>query len=543
MSDERRTLDMVIVGAGFAGMYMLHEARRLGLSCVVLEAGAGVGGTWYWNRYPGARCDIESMEYSYGFDEQLQQEWEWSERYAPQPEILRYAEHVADRFDLRRDIRFETRVTAAVFDDATMTWRVTTDAGEEMAAQFVVMATGCLSAANVPGIDGADTFAGPSHHTGRWPHEGVDFSGQRVGVIGTGSSAIQSIPIIAEQAGELVVFQRTASYSVPAWNRPLDRGEVADIKARYREFRQANAQMNAAFGSRIPAPQHGALEVSDQERLVEYQARAGSGVACRSSAPSPTCSSTVRRTRRPQRSSAPGSTRSSTTPRWPSASHRTRSWAASGSAWTPATTPRSTGPTCASSTCARRPSRQSPPPASAPATRSTRSTPSSTRTGFDAMTGSAGADRHPRSWRHGPAGRLGGWSAHLPRAGRRRLPEPLHDHRTGQPLGAHQHAGVDRAARRVDRRLRRPPAPRRSPSHRAHARGAGGLGRLRQHGRPASRCSPPATPGTWAPTCRARRGCSCRSPASPATSASASRSRRDGYDGFTFTRSSDLDSP
>src|SRR4051812_28848988 len=182
-------VDVVIVGAGFAGMYMLHKVHELGLTATGIEAGSDVGGTWYWNRYPGARCDVESMEYSYEFSEQLQQEWEWSERYAPQPEILRYADHVADRFDLRRDIRFDTRVTSATFDEGTGRWRVRTDQGDDVTSQFLVMATGCLSSANIPDFPGRDSFEGATYHTGRWPHEGVDFTDQRVGVIGTGSSA------------------------------------------------------------------------------------------------------------------------------------------------------------------------------------------------------------------------------------------------------------------------------------------------------------------------------------------------------------------
>src|SRR5262249_11008326 len=196
-------LHAVIVGAGFAGLYMLQRLRRLGLSARVFEAGDGVGGTWYWNRYPGARCDVESMDYSYSFSDELQQEWKWSERYASQPEILSYIEHVADRFDLRRDIQLSTRVTSATFDDGGRMWIITTDRGDRMAARFCIMATGCLSTAQVPRIPGRETFRGATYHTGRWPHGGVDFTGQRVGVIGTGSSAIQSIPIIAAQAAQL----------------------------------------------------------------------------------------------------------------------------------------------------------------------------------------------------------------------------------------------------------------------------------------------------------------------------------------------------
>jgi len=273
MGTQRREVDVVVVGAGFAGLYMLHALRQQGRTVQVFEAGGDVGGTWYWNRYPGARCDIESMEYSFGFDDALQQDWEWTERYAPQGEILEYASHVADRFDLRRDIAFETRVTSATFDDTTSAWTVRTDAGDEVVAQFVVMATGCLSSTNIPDIPGADTFAGPTFHTGRWPHEPVDFSGQRVGVIGTGSSAIQSIPIIAEQAAELTVFQRTPSFTVPAWNQPLDPVEVKEIKAEYAELRAANREMATGFGARLEHADRSALEVSEDERREEYERR------------------------------------------------------------------------------------------------------------------------------------------------------------------------------------------------------------------------------------------------------------------------------
>ena len=214
-------------------MYMLHCLRQMGLSARVYETGDGVGGTWYWNRYPGARCDVESMQYSYSFSQELDQEWTWSEKCAPQPEILSYANHVADRFDLRRDIRFNTKVTSAVFDENTGEWQIETSQGDQVRAQFCIMAVGCLSAANRPAFDGLDDFNGPVYHTGEWPHEGVDLTGKRVAVIGTGSSAIQSIPIIAKQASSLTVFQRTANYTVPAWNAKLDDDYVAAIKADY----------------------------------------------------------------------------------------------------------------------------------------------------------------------------------------------------------------------------------------------------------------------------------------------------------------------
>ena len=218
------TYDVVVVGAGFAGMYMLHRLRGLGLSVRVYEQGGDVGGTWYWNRYPGARCDVESMQYSYSFSDELQQEWDWSERYAPQPEILRYANHVADRFNLRPDIQLDTRVDRAAFDESANTWSVTTSDGKTVTAKYVVLATGCLSNARMPDIKGLADFKGKVYHTGHWPHEPVDFTGLRVGVIGTGSSAIQSVPVIAEQASHLTVFQRTANFSIPARNAALTAG-------------------------------------------------------------------------------------------------------------------------------------------------------------------------------------------------------------------------------------------------------------------------------------------------------------------------------
>ncbi len=264
-------LDVVVVGAGFAGMYMLYRLRGMGLSVRVLEAGEGVGGTWYWNRYPGARCDIESMEYSYQFSDALQQEWAWSERYAAQPEILRYANHVADRFELRRDIQFETRVRAASFDEAKGGWRLETEAGEEVRAAFCVMATGCLSSPNTPKFPGLERFLGPVWHTGSWPHEGVDFAGLRVGLIGTGSSAVQSIPVIAAQAERLFVFQRTPNYVVPARNGPLEPEVQARIKADYAGLRARAKQ--GRTGCLYPIREERALEVSAAERLREYRAR------------------------------------------------------------------------------------------------------------------------------------------------------------------------------------------------------------------------------------------------------------------------------
>jgi cyclohexanone monooxygenase len=270
--------DAVVVGAGFGGLYMLHRLRGLGLTVRVYECGSDVGGTWFWNAYPGARCDVESMEYSYQFDDRLQQEWVWTERYASQPEILSYLRHVAERFDLRRDIQFNTRVAAAHYDDATGRWTIETDDGQRVTAKYCVMATGCLSARNVPNIKGLDSFAGPTYHTGAWPHEPVDFYGKRVGIIGTGSSAIQSIPMIARQAAHLYVFQRTPAYSVPAGNHPLDPKLQAAIKADYKGFRQ-RAKQNRA-GILFTVGIKSVFQVSDEEREREFATRwANGGIA------------------------------------------------------------------------------------------------------------------------------------------------------------------------------------------------------------------------------------------------------------------------
>ncbi|MDF2692915.1 MAG: Cyclohexanone monooxygenase [Labilithrix sp.] len=264
-------LDAVIVGAGFSGLYMLHRLRALGMRVRVIEAGSGVGGTWYWNRYPGARCDSDSVEYSYSFSEELQDEWRWSERFATQPEILRYLEHVADRFDLRRDVQLETRIVAATFDEASGRWMLESELGERFAATFCIMATGCLSTWRVPAIAGQQTFAGATYHTGAWPHEGVDFRGKRVGVIGTGSSGIQSIPLIAEQAKHLYVFQRTPNFSVPARNAPLSEEYQAHVRATYEELRQKARASTGGLGSFALFGSGSAIDASEEERTAVYQ--------------------------------------------------------------------------------------------------------------------------------------------------------------------------------------------------------------------------------------------------------------------------------
>ncbi len=263
-------VDAVVVGAGFAGMYMLYYLRDvLGLSARVYEAGDGVGGTWYWNRYPGARCDSESYYYSFSFSDELQQEWEWSSKYPEQPEILKYLHHVADRFNLRPDIELSTRVTRALFRDEHNCWEIHTERGEVVTAQFFISAVGCLSAANVPPIPGLNTFGGEWYHTGAWPHEGVDFSGKRVGLIGTGSTGIQATPVIGAEADQLVVFQRTPNYSVPARNFRLTPEYLNDIKANYAEIRR---KCRDSFGGFPYDPSDkSAMEVSTEEREATYE--------------------------------------------------------------------------------------------------------------------------------------------------------------------------------------------------------------------------------------------------------------------------------
>ena len=266
-------VDVVVVGAGMAGLYMLHRLRGEGLSAIALESADDVGGTWYWNRYPGARCDIQSLDYQYSFDPELEKEWQWTEKYATQPEILRYLQHVADRYDLRRDIRFETRVVSAAWDDDASLWRIRTSgpdgSEDELTGRYYVMATGCLSMPKGPEIEGASDYQGEVYFTSRWPHEGVDFTGKRVAVIGTGSSAIQSIPLIAEQAKELTVFQRTPNYSMPAGNGPIPEDKRAALEADREAYHDA-ARLSQA-GVPVELPEEGVFAVSDEERQRRFE--------------------------------------------------------------------------------------------------------------------------------------------------------------------------------------------------------------------------------------------------------------------------------
>ena len=265
-------LDVAIVGGGLGGLYAIHRLRGMGLKVRAYEAGSGVGGTWFWNRYPGARCDVESLEYSYSFSDELQQEWKWPERYGNQPEILHYINHVADRFDLRHDVQLNTRIVSALFDSKTGLWTLRTDKGEEIRARYCVMAAGNLSTPRVPDFKGIGDFKGKWYHSGLWPHEGVDFTGLRVGVIGTGSSGVQMIPLIARQAKHLHVFQRTANFSLPARNAPMEPARESRHKADYPARRRAAYDTPFAIGG-YPRPTKSALEVSEEERNAAYEAK------------------------------------------------------------------------------------------------------------------------------------------------------------------------------------------------------------------------------------------------------------------------------
>ncbi|PKB62291.1 MAG: cyclohexanone monooxygenase [SAR202 cluster bacterium Ae2-Chloro-G3] len=274
MSDSENfpDYDAVVIGAGFAGLGMLRRLREEhGMSVQVYEAGAGVGGTWYWNRYPGARCDSESYMYCFSFSEELLQDWNWSGKYPEQPEILSYLNHVADRFDLRRNIQFNTRVKSARFQDDTGHWEVETDQGNLVTSQFLITGIGCISSGNVPSIKGLDSFQGEWYHTGSWPHEKVEFAGKRVAVIGTGSSGVQSIPVIAGQAEHLTVFQRTPQYTIPARHGTIDRKYLEEVvKPNYEEILEQARWSTGGFP--INRDERSALQVTAEERLEAYEA-------------------------------------------------------------------------------------------------------------------------------------------------------------------------------------------------------------------------------------------------------------------------------
>ena len=264
-------VDVVVVGAGFSGLYLLYRLRKAGFSTRVFERGGDVGGTWYWNRYPGARCDVESLQYSYSFDEQLQQDWHWPEKFSAQPDILAYANHVADRFNLKKDIEFNIEVKASWFDENLKTWKITTNTGEDINAQYFIMATGCISTTQIPNIKGLSDYVGNTFHTGDWPHEEVDFSGQSIAVIGTGSSGIQSIPVLAKQAKKLTVFQRTPNYSIPSQNEPMTKKYERSWKDVYSERRKE--MRYSAHGSLKDLNDVPALSVDEDQRQELYTKR------------------------------------------------------------------------------------------------------------------------------------------------------------------------------------------------------------------------------------------------------------------------------
>src|SRR5215468_7922015 len=274
-SGTTHQVDVAVVGAGFAGLYLLQRLRKDGFTTVALEEADDVGGTWYWNRYPGARCDIQTIDYCYTFDPELESAWKWSEKYATQPEILRYLGFVADRYDLRRDIRFCTKVTAARWDQATERWLLTTDNGAAVSCRYYIMATGCLSSPKPPEIEGVGDFNGEVYFTGRWPHDGVKLEGKRVAVIGTGSSGIQAIPLIAEQAAQLTVFQRTPNFALPAHNGPAPADRLAALEGDRAAYR-AQGRMSMAG---VPWPQQTVVswQLSDAERRARFETAWGAG--------------------------------------------------------------------------------------------------------------------------------------------------------------------------------------------------------------------------------------------------------------------------
>ena len=265
-------VDVLVIGAGLSGLYILYCLRQRGLSARAYEAGSDVGGTWYWNRYPGARVDVESMQYSYHFSDELAQEWKWTEKFATQPELLQYVNHVADRFDLRRDVKFDTRVTSAIFDDDANQWTVQTDRGDIASAPYCIMATGSLSTPYRPPFPGLDEFRGDWYHTAMWPHHEVDFSGKRVGIVGTGSTGIQAIPVVAAQAKHLTVFQRTPNYTAPARNRPLDSDEQAAFNAQHDTWREEVRHTFAGMTG-FPVPTKHPLDDSPEQRRAYLEQR------------------------------------------------------------------------------------------------------------------------------------------------------------------------------------------------------------------------------------------------------------------------------
>jgi cyclohexanone monooxygenase len=470
--------DAVIIGAGFSGMYMLHSLRdKLDLNVTVFEAGDGVGGTWYWNRYPGARCDSDSYIYCYTFDKNLLQEWNWSERYPEQDEILRYLEHCAERFDLKPDIQFGKRVVEVVFDEGTELWTVRTDKGDVVTARFVITAVGALSTANMPSYKGFESFKGKCYHTSQWPHDGVDFTAKRVGVIGTGATAVQAIPEIAQQAKHLTVFQRTPNFCVPARNGRVDPEVTKARKADYDGVRQRIK--NSFFGFELNFIPKSALETTPEEREQEFDKMWDAGgfafwlanyedMFFSKEANDVIADYLKRKIRSIVNDSV---TADKLTPKT-----------------YPYGTKRQPLDTNYFETFNKKNVELVDATADGPIEEIT---PNGIRaggreypldiiviaTGFDALTGPLKNLGIKGARGQGAGAGVGGRPADLPRPGHRRLPEPIHDHRPAEPLGAVEHAGVDRAARRVDQRMHRPHATKQACNDRGNAAGARRVGR------------------------------------------------------------------
>ena len=478
---QAKEIDVLVVGAGFAGLYLLHRLSKLGLAVRAFEAGGGVGGTWYWNRYPGARCDVESMQYSFGFSEELQQNWQWSELFSAQPEILSYANHVAERFDLRRLITFNARVHAAIFDEASARWTVHTSIGETVTARYIVMATGCLSTGRVPDFPGIETFEGRTFHTGEWPHEPVDFAGRRVAVIGTGSSAIQAVPVIAEQAAHVTVFQRTPNYSIPSRNGPMTCEYETEWKTEYAVRRET--ARHTRNGILYDLNDKSALDDTPEQRERTYAERWQKGGVrfmaayndlALNQASNDTAADFVRARIR-EIIKDPAVAELLCPKDYPIGTKRicvdTNYFAAFNrpnvtlvdvrndpiQAITPAGV-RQGGQVCAVDDIVF-------------------------ATGFDAMTGTL--TRVDIRGRHGqtPCGDMGSGAAYLSRPDDGGFPKSVHDHRPGQPVGAQQYDRFHRAARRLDQRLPRRNGQARPRLHRADGRSRGGVGGACQRGR------------------------------------------------------------
>ena len=477
MSSATQDFDAVVIGAGFSGMHMLKSLRdKLGLKVRVYEAGETVGGTWYWNRYPGARCDSDAYIYCFTWDKQLLQEWEWSERYPEQPEILRYLEHVAKRHDLKRDMQFNTRVTGAEFDESTNLWTVHTDKGEDVTARYLITAVGTLSTTNMPQFKGLETFKGKWYHTSRFPHAGVDFTAKRVAVVGTGATAVQAIPEIAQQAKQLTVFQRTANYCVPARNGKVD-PEL--VKARKADYDGVIKRIRKSFfGQEHYCIPKSVLEATPEEREREFDRMWDAGGFAFwlanyqdmffSQEANDLCADYLRRKiRKTVKDPAVAEKlmpkgHAYGTKRQPLDTNYYETFNKDNVLLVDANTDGAIEEITEKGIRAGGKEYEFDIIVFA--------------TGFDAMTGPLKALEPERPRRPHAGSGMGGWSAHLSWHLGRRLPQPVHHHRPAKPVGAVEHAGLDRAACGMGHRLHRHHARDRQDHDRGDAAGAGAMG-------------------------------------------------------------------